>query len=201
MKGVTNNMQKKDIAINNKYNWYPIKIEYVEGYDNEDNKHIWPTMKELAQRHSVPPVYLRKIASENKWTDTKKAFLIKYEQMIELEHARQLAKRATNFDKKCIDLAEKGIKEVQNILLPEMPLLDENGCEVKYTLNELELAAKTLDKFQKIGRLSLGISNTSSKLEKKSVNKTLADALDLISEQMTPEMKSDLEKQFIGNDD
>jgi len=189
---------QKEITLYNKYNWIPIKLEYVEGYDDKDNNHIWPTMGQLAKKHHVPPVYLRKIASDNDWTKCKKAFLIKYEQTLELERVRQLAKKANRFDEKCISLAEKGIKEVESILNPEQPILNENGVEIKYDLNTLELAAKTLEKFQKIGRLSLGINNEkNTKLEK---SKTLSDALNIIAEQMPQEDKDKLEQEFIGND-
>lgn len=193
-----NKKSTKNVQPYNKYNWLPIKQDYVEGYDDDDNNHIWPTMSVLSKKYFVPPVYLRKIASENNWTNDKKKFIIKYEQTMQVEAAKQLAKRASKFDNRCMTLAEEGIRKVEKILYPEKTLLNTENCAIPVlTLNDLELAAKTLEKFQKVGRSALGKND--KKQNGNTIEVTFAEGLGYIESHIAdnPNKEKELEDEFI----
>lgn len=190
-------------AKNNKYNWGIIKREYVEGYFIDDNVIKWPTMKELALKWGVPPNYLRRVASEDRWTVEKRNYVTNYEHAKQEEKIRYLAKKSAKFDTRCAKIAEEGIRRIENYLIQteNNVIIDKEGNPVKIivTLQDLEMAAKTLEKFQKIGRLAFG-NTTDNKREIKDINViTMHEGLDITMKQIesNPSLKDSIEEEFI----
>jgi len=190
-------------AKNNKYDWGIIKREYVEGYFVDDNIIKWPTMKELALKWGVAPNYLRRVASEDRWTIEKKNYITNYEHTKQEEKIRYLAKKSAKFDTRCAKIAEEGIRRIENYLIQteNNVIIDKDGQSIKIiiTLQDLEIAAKTLEKFQKIGRLAFG-NTTDNKREVKDINIiTFHEGLDITMQQIesNPALKDSIEEEFI----
>lgn len=184
--------------ISNKYNWEQIKREYVEGYTDKENVQKWPTMKELSIKHGCPPAYLRRIASAQKWVIEKQNFVTNFEHALQEEKIKFLAKKAAKFDSRCIKLAETGIKKVEKYFGLNEDIVSEDGKRLIMTLDDLELAAKTLEKFQKIGRLALGSStdNISKSIKTPGKQIVFADGLNTVMQQI--ENNTELKKHIVG---
>ena len=183
--------------ISNKYNWEKIKREYVEGYVDKENVQKWPTMKELSIKHGCPSAYLRRVASAQKWVIEKNNYVTNYEHTLQEEKIKYLARKAAKFDSKCIKLAETGISKVEQWLTERSNTIDE-GVKVVLTMDDLELAAKTIEKFQKIGRLALGSTtdNISKSIKVPGKQVTFAEGLNNVMQQI--EGNSELKKHIIG---
>jgi len=184
-----------------KHSWSRVKTEYVEGCITEEGNQIWPTMKQLSLKHVIPFAYLRRVASEQKWTIEKNNFITNYEHAQQQEKIKYLSKKSAKFDNKCIKLAEEGVKRIEQYLCD--PVIDDNGAETKIvlTIDDLELAAKTLEKFQKIGRLGLGNStdNITKSIKAGIENMSFSEGLDLVARQIqgNPDLMKKIESDIV----
>ena len=207
-------MGNKDIIERNKhpydeimskcYDWHIMKTEYVEGCEDEEGNQKWPTMHQVAIKHGCPPAYLRRVASEQHWTTEKQNFITNYEHAKQAEKIKFLATKSANFDNRCIKIAEKGIREIEKLLCDTIDArIDDNGNKTLqlFSMEELEIAAKTLEKFQKIGRLALGSStdNVSKTIKAAGEIIPFSTGMDIVAEQIesNPELKNKLIDEFI----
>jgi len=191
--------QKKFIA-NCKHDWTSIKRDYVEGHFDKKNKLVWATLSQLAEKYNVPYTYLRQVSSEQKWSIEKQNYRTNYEHSKQEEKIRYLAKKAAKFDVKCIAIAEAGIHQIETILTTADNVIDKSGKKVFINIETLETIAKTLDKFQKIGRLALGSSTDNLSQNVKNIDTiSFSDGLDKIIKQIesNPELKNKIEAEII----
>ena len=205
----TNNLIEKNKhpyndIMSQRYDWLIIKTEYVEGYIDEKNNHIWPTMKKLSVKHAVPSAYLRRIASLQQWTTEKQNFITNYEHAKQEEKIKLLDEKSAKFDAKCIKIASAGIKEIEKLLCNTINMnLDDNGEDVRpiLTMESLEAAAKTLEKFQKVGRLALGNStdNVTKSIKAAGESIPFSVGMDTVMKQIesNPELHKKIEDEFI----
>lgn len=197
------NMIEKNVhpyeILNSHYDWLFIKTEYVEGFEDEDGNQKWTTMHDLAIKHGIPPGYLRRIAAEQHWTSEKQNFITNYEHAKQSEKIKFLAKKSANFDNRCMKIAEKGVKEIESLLCNTIDARTDDsvsGIRQLLSMEELEQAAKTLEKFQKIGRLALGSStdNISKTIRAAGESIPFSTGIDIVEEQINsnPELKNKL---------
>jgi len=190
------------------YDFIAIRAEYVEGLVNDDGKQIWPTMKKLSMKHGVPFAYLRRIAALQHWTAEKQNYITNYEHAKQEEKIKFLAQKATKFDNRCIKIAEEGIKKIETLICNTLDgvRINEQGEEVPIPMvgmEELEVAAKTLEKFQKIGRLALGSStdNISKSIKSSDLSIPFSTGMDVVMKQIesNPELNKQLEDEIIDD--
>lgn len=92
---------------NTKYDWPAIKNDYITGYENEDGVRIYPTTKELSERHpDVPYGQIRNRASRENWETFKQksmrdATVERHKMML-----KKLNQGAIAFDEKTAEDAE-----------------------------------------------------------------------------------------------
>lgn len=197
--------QHPNDTMGNKYNWVKIKREYVEGYVVENNEQIWPTMKQLSIKYGCPQAYLRRIAANQKWVIEKTNYVTNYEHAKQTEKIRYLSKKSAKFDGRCIKLAEEGVEKVENLFTRiKENLITTDGVRILISLEDLELAAKILERFQKIGRLALGSSteNVSKAVKTSGDLVSFSDGLNTIMQQIesNPELMKKLETEFLDEE-
>jgi len=184
-----------------KHPWYKVKIEYIEGHLDKDNNQVWPTMKQLSLKHAIPFAYLRKIASAQKWTIEKNNYITHYEHVRQQEKIKFLAKKSAKFDEKCIKIAEKGIEKIEQYLCNPIIEGEEDKAHIFFNIDNLELIAKTLEKFQKIGRLALGNStdNITKNIKTSSGAISFPEGLNLVARQIkgNPELAKKIELEIL----
>jgi len=192
--------QTVDNFIPKKHPWSRVKIEYIEGHIDDDNNQVWPTMKQLSIKHAIPFAYLRKIASDQKWTIEKNNYITHYEHVRQQEKIKFLAKKSTKFDERCIKIAEEGIIKIEKYLCEPIIEGDEGKAHIFFNIDSLELIAKTLEKFQKIGRLALGNSTDNiTKNIKASNAMSFPEGLDLVARQIksNPDLAHKIELEIL----
>jgi len=197
-------------STNSKYDWLTVRRNYVEGTLNSKGELYWPTMAELAEKHNIPCPYLRLYASENKWTAQKQNYRTNYEHVLQEEKIKHLAKKSAKFDVDCINLAEEGIKHIKEAFKRAYEAIDitenkestDNGLSTNDTivsLGLLESAAKTLEKFQRVGRLALGSSTDNIYKNVKQIQQTsFSEGLDKINKQIksNPKLEQKIESEL-----
>lgn len=169
---------------NTKYDWPLIKREYITGYDNEEGVRVYPTTKELSERHpDVPYGQIRNRASREKWEEYKQKSM--REAAVERHKAllKKLNSQAIAFDEQTAEdafYAQELIKRqmmnvAKQVSLDEYRLgeifdqIEKGEIEVtelrKYQVESwaspsaLESLAKAYALFTEVGRKALGIKD------------------------------------------
>lgn len=65
-----------------KYDWDKIREEYIFGYITPEGQKVFPTQRNLAERHNIPISTIGTRASKEKWEEKKRAKSNKIEQKI-----------------------------------------------------------------------------------------------------------------------
>ncbi|HZA24640.1 MAG TPA: hypothetical protein VFA32_18925 [Dehalococcoidia bacterium] len=99
-----------------KYDWEHIRIEYVQGRENEHGLE-WPTLEQLAQEYSIPPQTVRSRAAKEHWTDRRSDFSTLLQQKSRDLTLERLAERVSVININAFNVAAAGIKSVGQALL------------------------------------------------------------------------------------
>lgn len=142
-----------------RHDWFSMRLVYTQGLD-KDGGVVWPSLDQVAELFDCHPGQVRDRAALERWTEDRSHFQSKVRQAAAEEKVETLAKRAAAFDLGTLQIAERGIRMVQEAL-DEATKNGKNVIRVD-TLREL---MRTAGEAQKIGRLSLGESTENSRLE------------------------------------
>lgn len=138
------------------HNWHPVKIDYVEGYVDDDGVICWPTLDQCAEKHGISPSTLKKRAANQNWSAEKEAYRNKLESARRERKVEEVAAKSAKFDKEVFRAAEAGLRHVQGHFLKAQAKLVRSEGREPMNLRYLNDLANALEKFQRIGRLSLG---------------------------------------------
>lgn len=93
------------------YEWSDIRREYIEGVPipGSQTEREWLSLKELAERHNIPYVRVRKRSSAERWPEHKQA--AEYAATMERAkvRAKQIEGNALDFDDKAFNIAKTGM--------------------------------------------------------------------------------------------
>lgn len=142
-----------------KYPWDQIKAAYVEGIPGEGGIH-YPTLEELTQRYGCKFGYLRQRAAKEKWTDQKNIYLTKIEQKKQEKKSDVLASRAAEFDAKCLEIVEVAVSHVKGHFLAAQERFRASRGQEAMNDERLERLSRTLERYQRAGRIALGESDS-----------------------------------------
>lgn len=135
-----------------KHNWAIIKKEYVEAPDEKTR----PTLEELAARYKCSPSYLRERASKEGWKVEAERFLQTVSDKRQEQKSTALAGELAQWDAQCFKLAQAGMNQV----FLHLKIAHDHSEKYKEpyfgSIKDLEDLAKTIERFQKIGKTALG---------------------------------------------
>lgn len=130
--------------------WKAIRTEYIAGYDAI----LRPTLEELAIRHAVSRSAIEKRSTKEKWGKLRKLHWERVEQERINKQVAKLGDRSVKFNLDAIELAERGMREIMRWFETQQRQRPDQQLK-SIDLNNLSMAA---ERFQKIGRLSMGQS-------------------------------------------
>ena len=139
-----------------RHDWEPVKSEYIEGYTDSDGNHVWPTLQQLSERHGISESTMRKRASQEDWANERNIFRQRVEHKRQEKRAEHLAGKASEFDATIFRASETATKHIQAHLAQTSERFRQSGGRDPMPLAQLEQLAKSLERYQKIGRLALG---------------------------------------------
>lgn len=131
------------------------KREFVEGYLNESNKRVYPSIAEAGKRNSIPRASVYRIAKEDGWQDAKAGMLKEVEQKHQEKTVDTLVDERVLLDKRCTQLANAAMAEVASAFTSAQKARQDNP---DYRMPEqlIESLMRALSNAQKIGKLALG---------------------------------------------
>lgn len=152
-------------------NWLSLEREYVEGIRDKGEYPIFPSISDLAAKYDVPARTISYHCQTDNWTKKRTEFLATLEKQNKEKHIKSFTDESIKFDNKCYKMAMSGIQDIEDKITFFKTLdaanssnNDENQGHIKQVLNIdfYDKAARTIERFQKIGRIALGLSPNNS---------------------------------------
>ncbi len=140
-----------------KYNWPLIKAEYVEGLRDEKGDLYWATYDQIGERHGVKAGNIRNVAAKEGWTQERDIYRAKVEQERRGRKVETLASEAAAFDSETLKIAKAGLRMIQIHFVKAAKVYQDNANKPMAS-KELDRLSRAAERYQKIGRLSLGES-------------------------------------------
>jgi hypothetical protein len=138
-----------------KHDWATIRAEYCEGWD-EKGRVRWPTLPELASKHSVSVLLVQQHSHKERWKELRKECVKNRSTKRQTERAKVLADEGAQFDTAALNEA----REIVRLVTERRTLFERAGRNKKKpqpidTLDLMRLAG-TLRQAQHVGRVALG---------------------------------------------
>lgn len=140
-----------------KHNWEVIKSEYIEGVPSEERGElVYPSLRDLSEKYGVSQSTMRKRSAVEDWPTQRNMYQTKIEQMRREKKAKNLATKSAEFDEEIYKIADIGMKHIQGHFLAAQERFRESRGLEPMTMSSLEQLSRSLERFQRIGRLALG---------------------------------------------
>lgn len=125
-----------------------MRRDFVEGVE-EDGRITFPTLNEVAARHSYDASNLRRRAGKEKWTAARRSFAAKVTQKTQEVKAKTIASKAAQLDAKAARTAERMLDWCERQVIKLSKKKTGEAAGMKHVADVTRVA-------QVIGRLSLG---------------------------------------------
>lgn len=144
-------------------NWVDVETDFVEGFykpgatEEEEATYIQkPTLQDLCERHDVSYSAVSKRSAAEKWAHKRKVHWTRIERQRLSKKLEEFEMEAVKFNINTLNAARQG---VQNILV-HFGMARQVQEKTGEPMNQYKLDAlsRALERYQKVGRLSLGQS-------------------------------------------
>ena len=134
-----------------------IKIEFIEGYLDENNKRIFPSIEALAKRHDVSraTIYRHSNPQQENWQQQKNRFQTKLANETEKQRLSQMIEESRTLNKNSLNIAQALLSRVGTSIAEAMQQARETN-EFPLSPTDLRELSHVAEKAQKIGKLALG---------------------------------------------
>lgn len=139
----------------NKYNWPPIRNEYIQGNRIKGDEVEWPTLVELSKKYKMPVQTIEKRSWKEGWVKQRADFQADVERISREKAAKKRARDIEKFDDDCHTISKSGIWRISKEMRDDQEAARE-GKPLK-PLSDLESIARATERFQTIGHRALGV--------------------------------------------
>jgi len=144
-----------------KIDWEAVKREYIYGYI-ENNRRIYPTYRDLAERHNITLKALGSRAKRDNWTVEKEMACNRISQKVSEKQEEMLIDEHLKFSKNCFSIAQAALKILGKKLIDE----ENNTLRFDTQTTELRRIMETTQIVQNIGLKALeGTSSQKSSID------------------------------------
>lgn len=159
--------------------WALIEQQYVQGLLETDGSIYYPTLKDLESAHGVSSLALRKKMLEGNWSLKREQWQLQLHKWTRVATMDEYVAAAQKFDQSCVTVAQKAMDAILEHIQEEM-----NNGDLPNSL-ELDRLGRAAVNWQKVGRLSLGLSTENNMLKSQSIQIQEEKTIDttLLSEQ------------------
>jgi hypothetical protein len=187
--------------------WLKIRTEFIQGIREPNKKHPqFISFAQMAKRHKVPLPTLTHHALNEQWTMRRQEFIKEFEEAVKEKSIQKLSDKTTEFDNQCYNIAASGIDQIEEQMnfFKELnkSLTDENGNKKFLDLDYFDKASKAIERFQRIGRIALGLSANNNE-KNPSYNNikivSFSEGLDKVMKQIrsNPNLQEKIEAELI----
>lgn len=146
----------------NKYNWYAIRKEYVEGNRIKGDEVDWPTLVQLAQKYTIKLKTIERRCRVEGWVRQREEFQAEVERVAREKAAKKRARDIEKFDEDCHKISNSGIWRISKEMKEDQEAA-RDGKPLK-PLSDLESMARATERFQTIGHRALGVPDKATAL-------------------------------------
>ena len=143
-----------------------IRIEFVQGLEDERGQRKYPTIEHLVQAHEIPKTTLYRYAKDEGWKDQRKTFQDGLLQKMDEQRQITLVEHGKKLDSQSITIAET----IMGAVSDQLKCLDDLSGHQVLALSNAALSA------QKLAKLALGEST-----DNMSINANVRDSRSLKS--------------------
>ena len=137
-----------------------LRLEFVEGYEDNAGVRVYPTLDALIKRHDVPKNTVYRRAKDQGWQEQRNQWQATYQAKVNKDRATKAAKDADAMDSASINIAKASLSVVMRRV--NATFRAERGDEGSsaadiVSVTELRDLVETGLKAQKMGKLALAV--------------------------------------------
>ena len=136
--------------------WVAVKEAYVCGIIKDDGSLYFPTHVELATQFGSTPSSVASKSSLGDWQTERSLYVANLEQRKKEHRIEELASQAAEFDTRVLKAARAGISHLEAHFRNAQRLYEQEGIVMR--LNDLDRISRSLERYDRVGRLALGES-------------------------------------------
>lgn len=89
--------------------WPFVRAAFVEGWEDDQGRHVWPTLAQVSARFNVDRTNLGRRAASEGWEDERVTYQRRVEELRQEERAHELARIAADLDIEAVRVARDGM--------------------------------------------------------------------------------------------
>src|SRR5579859_2942605 len=146
------------------YPWAAIEKFFVQGAPDTSGTIHYPTLNEIAEHFGISYSSVRRKLVERDWVQKREAWQLELHRQIQASAMTDLIAAANKFDAACLETAQRALDEILS------HLLEAKAAGEAVSKLDLDRLGRSAVNWQRVGRLSLGLSteNQDARLEMQS---------------------------------
>lgn len=141
-----------------------IKLQFIEGYVDEQNRRNYPSIDELSKKHNVAIATLYRHSKKEDWQNQKNEFQTTIEDKIKQNRINDFVKASERLDESCIQISQALLNSIGRKLERQQNEFRKSDRYEGLPNSELRDMSNTVLNAQKIGKLALGEAQEISKV-------------------------------------
>ena len=141
-----------------------IKLQFIEGYIDEQNKRNYPSIDELSKKHNVAIATLYRHSKKEDWQNQKNEFQTTIEDKIKQNRITEFVKASERLDESCLQISQALLNSIGRKLEKQQNEYRKNQNHDGLPNSELRDMSNTVLNAQKIVKLALGEAQEISKV-------------------------------------
>lgn len=141
-----------------------IKLQFIEGYVDEQNRRNYPSIDELSKKHNVAIATLYRHSKKEDWQNQKNEFQTTIEDKIKQNRINDFVKASERLDESCIQISQALLNTIGRKLERQQNEFRKSDTYEGLPNSELRDMSNTVLNAQKIGKLALGEAQEISKV-------------------------------------
>ena len=141
-----------------------IKLQFIEGYVDEQNRRNFPSIDELSKKHNVAIATLYRHSKKEDWQNQKNEFQTTIEDKIKQNRINDFVKASERLDESCIQISQALLNSIGRKLERQQNEFRKSDTYEGLPNSELRDMSNTVLNAQKIGKLALGEAQEISKV-------------------------------------
>lgn len=170
------------------YPWDSVRDYFVQGAPDETGAIYYPTLNDLCVYFHLSLNTVRKKFLEENWIDQRDQWQAALQKQIRKVTMFDYVAAANKFDTTCVEAAQMAIEEIKN------KFLEAKGQDYEISILDLDRMGRAMVNWQRVGRLSLGLSTENMATREQKVDSVEQIELNLLTDDELTRLKQLLQK-------
>ncbi len=170
------------------YPWDSVRDYFVQGAPDETGAIHYPTLNDLCAYFHLNLSTVRKKFLEENWMDQRDQWQVALQKQIRKVTMFDYVTAANKFDTTCVEAAQMAVDEIRN------KFLEAKAQNYEISILDLDRMGRAMVNWQRVGRLSLGLSTENMATREQKVDSIEQIELNLLSDDELTRLKQLLQK-------